>query len=196
MKIIISRKEFHKRFDFNGFDVIKEKKELMSVERLFKEIKADAPFRNHNYMFNKKINLKKLEIQEKDGIQKKFPEIKTEGERYEKVKEEMLNDTYEEVPVLVDIDYPDVIYVDNGFHRIFIAHQLGMLVLRVKAKYGKFNLNKSITFGDLLSLMKMLEEMKIPSLKLFKKTLEKCFKKKPSMRETHSIVYGGEGKND
>ena len=60
--MIISRKEFHQRYTDDDFKVIKEKEELMSVDRLFKEIHADAPFRNHEYMFDEKTNLKELEV--------------------------------------------------------------------------------------------------------------------------------------
>ena len=38
---------------FTPMDVKKTVEGLMCVKRLFKEIQADAPFRNHTYMFEK-----------------------------------------------------------------------------------------------------------------------------------------------
>lgn len=192
--MIISRKEFHKRMGtFSKSTIIEEKDEIMSVEKLYKEIVADAPFRNHNYMFNKDIDWKKLELQEDTvNIKNKFPNIKTEGQRYEKIKEEIINDTYKAVPVLRDADYPDVIYVDDGFHRIYIAHELGHKVIRIRAKYGKYVLEKSITFKDLVKLLDMLvglfkkEHNSLTSLRDF---LKMVLKKKPEIGETYSISY-------
>lgn len=195
--MIISRSEFHQRMGLREFDTIEEKDELMSVERLYKEIVADAPFRNHNFMFDQSKDWKDLELQEEDGIKRAFPEITTEKERYEKIKEEILKDTYESIPVLKDVDYPDVIYVDNGFHRIFIAMELGLKVIRVKAKYGKFTLQKSINFEDLTSLLEMLSQLfkEKDSVIELNNFLKMIIKKKPEMGKTYSITYGREGKN-
>lgn len=191
--MIIGRAEFHQRMGLREFDTIEKKDELMSVDRLYKEIVADAPFRNHNFMFDKKKDWRNLELQEEDGIKRAFPEITTERERYEKIKEEIQKDTYESIPVLRDVDYPDVIYVDNGFHRIFIAMELGLKVMRVSAKYGKFALTKSITFNDIISLTDMLSQLfkEKDSLLELNKFLKMVVKKKPEMGETYSITYGG-----
>jgi len=190
--MIIGRAEFHQRMGLREFDTIEERDELMSVERLYKELVADAPFRNHTFMFDEKKDWRDLELQEEDGIKRAFPEILTERERYEKIKEEIINDTYESIPVLRDVDYPDVIYVNNGFHRVWIANELGLKVIRVKAKYGKFVLSKSINFNDLISLMDMLERLfkDKPSFKELKEFLEMVTEKKPEMGETYSITYG------
>ncbi len=188
--MIISRAEFHRRMSvFQKMQIIEEKDELMSVERLFKEIQADAPFRNHNYMF-KGEDLSKLELQEDAvGIKNKFPKIKTEGERFEKIKEEIVNDTYKAVPVLRDIDYQDVMYVDDGFHRVFIAHQLGYKVIRVRAKYGKFVLGKSMSLNDLDDLLDMVEKMfsKFKTIAEVRKFLKKIDKEKASH---YQLSYG------
>jgi hypothetical protein len=194
--MIISRAEFHQREGLREFDIIEERDELMSIERLYKEIVADVPFRNHNFMFDESQDWRDLELQEEDGIKKAFPEIITERERYEKIKEEILKDTYESVPVLKDADYPDVIYVDNGFHRIFIANELGLKVIRVKAKYGKFILHKSITFNDLISLLDMLSQLfkEKDSVIELNNFLKMIVTKKPEMGETYSITYGRDGK--
>lgn len=194
--MIISREEFHQRMGLREFDTIEERDELMSVDRLYKEIVADAPFRNHTFMFDETKDWRDLELQEEDGIKRAFPEITTERERYDKIKEEILKDTYESIPVLKDVDYQDVIYVDNGFHRIFIAMELGMKVIRVKAKYGKFALSKSITFNDLISLLDMISQLfkEKDSVIELKDFLKIVVTKKPEIGITHSITYGQEGK--
>ncbi len=195
--MIISRTEFHRRYGICGFDTKEEKEELMSVNRLYRELIEDAPFRNHNFMFDEKTDWKNLELQEEDGIIKKFPNIKTESERYDKIKEEILNNTYESVPVSRDIDYPDVIYVENGFHRICIAWELGLEFIRVKARYGKFILEKNITFGDLISLLDMLSQLfkDKKSVISIKEYLESIITKKPEIAEIYMISYGREKKN-
>ena len=194
--MIISRAEFHQRMGLREFDTIEEKDELMSIERLYKEIVADAPFRNHTFMFDESKDWRDLELQEEDGIKRAFPEIITERERYDKIKEEILKDTYESIPVLRDVDYPDVIYVNNGFHRIFIANELGLKVIRVRAKYGKFVLDKSIRFNDLISLLDMVSQLfkEKDSIIELKNFLKMVVTKKPEMGETYSITYGREGK--
>lgn len=118
--MIISRKEFHQRLNvFSPMRIEKRQRGLMKVKDLYKEIQADAPFRNHNYIFEKDVDFRKLPLQEETvGIKKKFPKIGTEHKRCEKVEEELNNNTYEIIPILRDIDYPNVIYVEDGFHRI------------------------------------------------------------------------------
>lgn len=194
--MIISRAEFHQRMGLREFETIEERDELMSVDRLYKEIVADAPFRNHTFMFDETKDWRDLELQEEDGIKRAFPEITTERERYDKIKEEILKDTYESIPVLKDIDYQDVIYVDNGFHRIFIAMELGMKVIRVKTKYGKFALSKSINFNDIISLLDMISQLfkENDSIIELKDFLKMVVTKKPEIGRTHSITYGQEGK--
>jgi len=187
--MILSRKEFHRRF-MGGFKAVKVQEEFFSVERLYKELQADAHFRNHDYMFEKDVDFSKIEIQEEDGIHWKFPNLKTEEERFEKIKEEMLNDTYEAIPVSRDIDYPDVLYVNNGFHRIFLAKQMGWEKIRAKVSYGKFILHNSISFQDLTILLDMLSKM-FPkkSLKEIIEYINKVIAKKPSATE-YNVGYG------
>ncbi|KKK68096.1 hypothetical protein LCGC14_2947480, partial [marine sediment metagenome] len=49
--MIVSRKEFHRRHGISGFKTELIEMEDMFIPDLMKEIKRDAPFRNHNYMF-------------------------------------------------------------------------------------------------------------------------------------------------
>lgn len=192
--MLVSRREFHRRSNISVFTPIHEADEMMSVEQLFKELQMDAPFRNHNYMFDDKIDLSKLPLQEESvGIKNNFPHIKTEGERYEKIKQELLADKYQPVPVHRDIDYPCVIYIDDGLHRVFIAHSLGMKFIRVRAKYGKFNLSNSIAFGDLEDLLGMVQKLfgkKAVTLRYAQKFLADAIRKKPVIGETYSLSYG------
>lgn len=188
--MIIDRKEFHRRY--HGF---KEKEILdrhFEVDVLYEEIIKDAPYRNHNFMFENNVDFSTLPIQEQDGITKKYPKLKTEQERFDKIKEEMLLGNYEPIPLLIDLDYPDVIYVNNGFHRIFLAKQMGWASIKVKASYGKFILADSITFGDLKELLRMLETLfEGKSIPEIKELLESLIKKDPIVADNHSIVYGG-----
>ena len=63
--MIISRKEFHLRRNiFTPMNVEKTIEETMSVKKLFKEIKADAFYRNHSYMFQKDVEFKNMVLQE------------------------------------------------------------------------------------------------------------------------------------
>lgn len=195
--MIISRREFHRRLGLHPLKVIVNREEIMSVEKLYKEIVADAPFRNHSFMFDKKVDFDKYPIQEADGIQKKFPNIMTEGQRFKKIKQEILKDTYESVPILRDIDYPDVVYVNNGFHRIFLAHELGHKAIRVNAKYGKFILDSNISFNDLNKLLGMLTGLFDPNttLRELEDKLTKAIKKKPEIGENHTIGFGSYKEN-
>lgn len=192
--MIISRREFYRRNSLFEFTLIKEVDELMSVEKLFTEIQADAPFRNHNYMFDEKLDLSKLELQEETvGIKNKHPDIKTEGERIDHIRKEFLDDSYEPIPVKVDIDYPCVIHLEDGFHRVFVAHSLGLKWVRVRAMYGKFVLGKSISLGELVSLLDMLEKLfGLKKIGEMKGLIEKSIKKKPHLAEMFSISYGNE----
>ncbi len=181
-----------------GFQVQKEQDEDMSVKVLYEEIMKDAPFRSHTFMFDETIDWKSLELQEEDGIIKKFPEIKTEGERYEKIKEEILNGTYEPVPISRDIDYPEVFYVDNGFHRIVIAKELNLETIKVKAKYGKFKLDKNISLKDLASLLEMLSKLfaEKNSVNEILDFLKEVLDKKPEFGDMYLIGYGGKDESN
>jgi len=194
--MIISRREFYRRCTLLSFRKISEADEMMSVEMLFKELQMDAPFRSHKYMFDEKINLASLPLQEETvGIKLKFPDISTEGERYTRIREELLADTYLPVPVKRDIDYPCVIHIEDGLHRVFIAHSLGMKFIRVHASYGKFFLGNSICFTDLAKLLYMLERLfgkEYPTISGLRKFLDELITKRPDVGEIHSISYGND----
>ncbi len=189
--MIISRKEFHRRHGLHGFKTELIEIESMLVLDLMAEIKRDAPFRNHDFMFREGVNFSKLSIQEKDGIFKKFPNLKTEAERFEYIRKEIEDDTYEPVPILMDIDHPSVFYVDNGFHRIFAADQLGRGYIKCKITKGKFILGNSISFKDLSKLMEMLQGLfKDKTSEEIKNILDKKIKDNPEEAEITSIGYG------
>lgn len=188
--MIISREEFHQRNGGMGFDIQREEDTEMFISQLYEEARRDAPFRNHNFMFDG-TDIENLDLQEEDGIVKKFPDIKTEKERYEKIREELICDDYESVPVMIDKDYPDVIYLENGFHRVVIAQKMGWSRIRAHVKYGKFRLSKSINFGDLVQLLVMVRQL-FPKLNLEEiiKFLQDAVSMKPEMAKNHSIGYG------
>lgn len=197
--MLISREEFYRRENFRLFQITEEKEELMSVDMLYKEAVADAPFRNHEFLFNKKTDFKITSLQEDHvGIKKKFPDIKTEQDRIDKITEELEADTYQSVPVFRDCDHISIIYIDDGFHRIYCAHLLGMKVMRVKSKYGKFVLSDVIRIRKLPELLDMLIKMfpgkTMPELKKF---LEKAIKKNPKNKYLNATFsYGQEKHNE
>lgn len=191
--MIISRKEFHRRHGIHGFKTELIEIEDMLVSELMKEIERDAPFRNHDFMFKKGVDFSKLSVQEKDGIFKKFPNIKTEAERFKKIKEEIKKGTYDPVPILMDIDHPSVFYVDNGFHRIFAADQLGRGYIKCKITKGKFILGNSISFGSLIELLKMVSQLsKEKNIDKITEEFQDVIKKKPEIADNHSLGYGVE----
>lgn len=78
--MIVNRDEFHLRY-WGNFKIEKEVAQTMNVSMLMKEIKADAKYRNHTYLFDG-TDLTTLPIQEDTtGIKKKCPDIKTEQDR-------------------------------------------------------------------------------------------------------------------
>jgi len=194
--MIISRREFYRRCTLMEFHLIREAEEMMSVEQLFHELQMDVPFRNHLYMFDEQIDLSKLPLQEETvGIKNKFPKIKTEGERYEKIREELIAGTYEPVPVKRDIDSPCVIHIEDGLHRVYIAHSLGMKFIRVRAMYGKFSLSKTICFGDIVDLLQMIEKLfnkEYKTITGLREFLQDVIKKRPIVGEIYSLTYGND----
>ena len=189
--ILISRKEFHRRMDLDYFKAEREETVEYYVAPLWDEIKADAPFRNHEYLFNGS-KFEDLPLQEDTvGIKEVFPDIKTEADRLKHIKDELLQGTYKPVPILFDKDHPTFFYVDDGFHRIFLAKQLGWKTMQIQAKYGKFKLHKTFPLTDLSSLLKMVDGLfgkKFPTVKGIINFLEnKADKEK--MKVT-SICYG------
>lgn len=189
--MIISRKEFHHRNIGGRFDEIRTEIIDVDVAELVEELKADAPFRNHVYMFDGS-DLSKLGLMEETvGIKNRFPDIKTEEERMKHIEEEVVSGIYEPVPVSRDIDNPRDFYIEDGFHRIMSAQKLGLKTIRCKVRYGKFVLSDAIWFGDLIRLLGMLENLfsDITSIKELKEFLEKVVKKKPELADTFSIGY-------
>ena len=87
-----------------------------------------------------------------------------------------------------DIDYPDVFYIENGFHRIFLAHKIRCSQLRVISKYGKFNFNKSIAMKDVASLLEMINDLTGGQHTL--KSASEVFKNVKEERKDVMIVYG------
>lgn len=198
--MLISREEFYRRDNFRLFQITEEKEELMSVDMLYKEAVADAPFRNHEFLFNKKTDFKITSLQEDHvGIKKKFPDIKTEQDRIDKITEELEADTYQSVPVFRDCDHISIIYIDDGFHRIYCAHLCGMKVIRVKSKYGKFVLSDSICIRKIPELLDMLIKMfpEITDMKKLKTFIEKAMKKNPKNKYLNATFsYGKEKYNE
>lgn len=160
--MIISRTEFHNRYlcvQLNGIANAKTKLQKMSVAMLLKEAKADAAYRNHLYMFNG-TDLNTLPIQETTvGIKARFPDIKTEQDRLDKVELELLEDSYAPVKVSRDADYHDIIYIEDGFHRIYAASKMKLKSIRCEVTYGKFRLEDSITFEKLIKLLTMVDDV-------------------------------------
>lgn len=198
--MIISRREFYRRCSMCPFKVIREADEVMSVERLFAELQMDAPFRNHAYFFDKAVDFDHLPLQEETvGIKEQFPEISTEGERFAKIRAEIEHDTYRPVPVLCDIDYPCVIYLDDGLHRVFAAHQLGLKFMRVHVQYGKFMLSNSLSFRDIASLLDMLVRLfgdSHPTVAGLRDFMNRIVEKRPDIADTHSVTFGHEKGTD
>ena len=187
--MIISRKEFHRRHGISGFKEKSIKVEPMLVSDLMEEIKKDAKYRNHNFMFQEGIDFSKLEAQEQDGL-KEF-KFKKEDERFEHIRNEIEKGTYEPVPILMDVDHPSVFYVDNGFHRIFAADQLGRGYIKCKITRGKFILSNSISFGDLVKLLEMVSQLsKEKDINRITEDFKNAIKEKPEMADNHSIGYG------
>ena len=157
--MFISRGELHRRMGFDPFNVFEVREEYMSVDMLLKEAKADSGMRNHEYMFDGS-DLKTLPLKEDtSGILKKFPDIKTEAERFNAIKKEFEDDSYEPVPVFRDIDNPYDIFLINGFHRIVIAAELKRQVIKTKSFYGKLRLDENIDLNNLIHLLEMLTMM-------------------------------------
>lgn len=197
---LITRKEFHRRY-FPAFETLRERKgKLISVAKLLKECTMDAPFRNHNYMFNTNPGMRRkllpldewqdLPLQETTvGILQAMPEIKTEGERMDAILKELLEGTYAPVPISVDIDNTSIFYVEDGFHRIRAAAHLGWKRIRCNVRYGHFNLDDEIQLNKLPKLLEMLDQM-FPNY-IDSKRLQKFLKEEadPKKLEQTGINY-------
>ena len=188
--MILSRKEFHLRWTFRNFKTVEEKLVLFPIKPLLKEIRKDAKFRNHSYLFNGS-DLSKVKCDDEIGInihcRKK---AKTESERMVVIDEQIRKGTYKPVGLFQEIDYPNIIFVDDGFHRIYSAWKQGKKRIWCNVKQGHFILEKVMPFKDLPALLGMLSGMfpkEMHDIKKLRKFLKNADKKK--MRIT-SIGYG------
>lgn len=157
--MIISREELYLRWSFRNFKTLKTVVESMKVKQLYKEIKKDAKYRNHGFLFDgsdlKAINLKEFGDEVGVNLHCNANAI-TEEDRVQAISEQVKNGTYKPVEVFQDIEHPTIIYIDDGFHRIFCAHQLGLVNLKCRIRRGHYILSKSIRMRDLPPLLEML----------------------------------------
>lgn len=189
--MILPRKEFHNRWTFRNFDTVSEDNVDYPVEPLLKEIKADAPFRNHDYLFDGS-DLFTVKCDDEVGVNKYCnKEVKTEAERVRVIDEQIRTGEYKPVKLFQDCENSSIIVVDDGFHRIFSAWEQKKETIRCEIKRGHFLLEKSIPMEDLPDLLDMLTKLFPPNLHSIDKLnifLNNANKKK--MRIT-SICYGG-----
>lgn len=148
--MILDRKEFNVRWSDRNFDTKKEIIVDFPIRPLYEEIQKDAEYRNHEYLF-KNIDFNELPLQEETvGILNKVPDIKTEGDRLREIKAEVQLGIYEPVELFQDIDHPTVIYVNDGFHRIFVSQMLGKKTVKCKVKIGHFILSDTMKIRDVI----------------------------------------------
>lgn len=191
--MILTRKEFHRRWDFRNFDVvIREKLVDFPIEPLFREIKSDAPFRNHEYLFDNS-DLSKVKCDDEIGVNKYCgANVNTELQRMLVIDAQIKDETYLPVPIFQDIEHPGIIFVDDGFHRIFSAQMQGRNTVKCLVKQGHFKLERVMPFEDLPKLLGMLEGLfpkRLHDVKRLKKFLEKASKKNPKKMKITSISY-------
>ena len=200
--MIITTQEFHQRHGQLSYDTKKEAIEELDVKTLIAEAKEEAPYRNHSYMFKQNQDFSKLSAQEKDGIAKKHPRIKTEQRRMDYIEEEMEKGTYEPVQILKHHKHHSFIFIANGFHRIFLAKKLKWKTVKCSVKYVDYKLSKTISLGELKTLLDMLEKLfagekaKIGKKKVdtttllgLKDFLTHVIKKKPHLADSMTIGY-------
>ena len=157
--MIISREEFNQRWPFREFKTIREKEMLLPIEPLMKEIKADAKFRNHEYLFDGS-DLTKVKCHDEVGVNLHCnANVKTEAERMAVIDKQIKNWSYRPVPIFQHIDHPSIIYIDDRFHRIYSAWKQKKQHVNCKVKVGKFVLSKSISLIDLHKLIGMLIDL-------------------------------------
>ena len=191
--MILSRKEFNLRWSFRRFKVIEEKVMCLPVSMLMCEIKEDAPFRNHQYLFDGS-DLSKLKCDDEVGVNKFCgANVQTEKERLDFVEKQVKENSYEPVAVFQHVLHPTIIYVDDGFHRIYSAHKLKKGIVLCKIKKGYFILEKAISIKDLQKLLQLVREM-FPALGTIVKILKFLETVPEEKREHTSIGYGGNEK--
>ena len=191
--MILPRKEFYDRWNFRDFDTHETIVDFFPVDELMDEAEADAPFRNKSFMFDPKADWNKVSVEHDEVGVNKYCDagVKTEEERIKYVEGQIERGTYEPVPIFQDIDYPSIIYIDDGFHRIFAANSMGRFFIKCRIKRGKFKLVKSINAEELLMLTTFL-------LGAFKdakdmKHLNNILRKIPEDKRLHtSFHYGRE----
>lgn len=189
--MILSRKEFHNRWTFRNFDTIYEENTEYPVEPLLKEIKADAHIRNHNYLFDGS-DLTKIKCDDEIGVNKHCNEnVKTEAERVAVIDKQIKTGKYKPVKLFQDLEHPDIVFVDDGFHRIYSAWKQKKEKIWCQIKRGHFLLEKSMPMEDLPDLLDMLTKLfpkKLHNISKLNTFLNNADKKK--MKIT-SIGYGG-----
>ncbi len=189
--MILPRKEFHRRWTFRGLDVVSEEHIEFPVEPLLKEIKADAPFRNHDYLFDGS-DLSTIECDDEIGVNKYCNEnVKTEAERVAVIDEQIRTGNYKPVKLFQDSEHTEIIVVDDGFHRVYSAWRQSKERIWCEIKRGRFLLEKSMPMEDLPDLLDMLTKLFPPKLHNIHKLnafLNNGNKKK---MEITSICYGG-----
>ena len=157
--MIISRDEFDVRWTDRSFEIVTEVHKLMRVDKLYKEIEADAKYRNHEYLFDGS-NLADLPFKETtSGILERYPELQTEAERIDKIELEILQHEYRPVEVFQDIDHPTIIYIGDGFHRIYAAYKLGNRYIKCNIKKGHFKLSDDLKIRDIIRHMEILGQI-------------------------------------
>jgi hypothetical protein len=89
----------------------------------------------------------------------------------------------------LDIKKEGTLYmINNGFHRIRVASDLGIKKLPVSLKVGKFIISKHINVLDMPSLLKMLQ-LCFPEFKTFKE-LEEFFLTKVNNSKLRNVYIG------
>lgn len=208
--MLVKRQEFHQRHGQIKYDVKREVEEKMDVKILMLEAKEDAPFRSHNYLFKKNQDFNKISEQEKDGIAKKYPRIKTEQRRMDYIEKELKNGTYEPVQVLKHYKHHSVIFISNGFHRVFLADKLKWDKINCSVKYVDYKLDKTISFGELRQLLDILDRLfskvkdkeevlkkyniDVTTIKGLKQFFVNSVKKNPQLEHGCTICYHTEKK--
>ena len=189
--MILSRKEFHLRWTFRTFDMDSKCITHFPIFPLLKEIKADAPFRNHNYLFDGS-DLSKIACDDEIGVNKYCGEnVKTEAERIAVIDRQIKEETYKPISLFQDGEHPSIIFIDDGFHRVYSAWKQGLVTIKADLKMGQFKLEKVMPMEDLPKLLGMLEGMfpkELHDVKKMKKFLEESTDGK-KMKIT-SIGYG------
>lgn len=184
--MFISRREFYTRA-YGRLKPIKKEKCLISIDELYEEAIKDAVYRCHNFLLTKSWSeIYDMEVQEQDGL-KEF-NYKTEGERFEHIKNELVDDTYETIRLYKDIDHPTIKHISNGFHRIFMAKKLGITHLRCEVWYGKWELKESISFEQFTAHLRHFKRFYYDMFREAKKDDPEKIKKYPQLDTFDGLI--------